>query len=67
MEDVLDVALRRKPQALKTPTSGTARPAREAQPTPATTPSFPPTDQPPAVADTALGNQPLAPASERPH
>jgi ATP-dependent Lon protease len=56
MEDVLDVALRRKPQPLKAPsTSGATRTGREAPAAPAATPSFPPTDQPPAVADTAVG------------
>jgi ATP-dependent Lon protease len=68
MEDVLEAALRRKPQPLKAPTATSAgRDVRETQPAPATTPSFPPAEQPPAVADTALGNRPVERTPERPH
>jgi ATP-dependent Lon protease len=69
MEEVLEAALRRKPQPLRsTPsTTGEARPSREAPAAPATTPSFPPAEQPPAVADTALGNLPVERSPERPH
>ena len=69
MEEVLEAALRRKPQPLQsTPsTTGETRPSRETPAAPATTPSFPPADQPPAVADTALGQRPVERNPERPH
>jgi ATP-dependent Lon protease len=57
MDDVLEAALRRKPQPLK-PSPSTARtgegPADRTVPAAKTPPSFPPADQPPAVADAPL-------------
>ena len=57
MEEVLEAALRRKPQPLRARPPRPGRPARAARrrPRQRKAPSFPPADQPPAVADTALG------------
>jgi ATP-dependent Lon protease len=69
MEDVLEVALRRKPQPLKAPTTtSSARSVPDTTPAPSPTPSFPPpAEQPPAVADPGAGQRQLERSPERPH